>query len=150
MIILLHRHYFLPALACILITSGSLVAQENVGTSAVPFTVSPPPSKPRPPQQNKQTPDQHAALQRARWPSHNFPPPNGGLLVYTVMPDGNPACASYDAAHCLWGLSYDQIDFTRVRPLACGAEHRARWGVTGYESLKHWCNLARRLSADRR
>lgn len=88
-----------------------------------------------------------AAAQRARWPSYNFPPPNGGLLVYTIMPDGNPACASYDAGGCLWGLSYDQIDFRRLKPLVCGAEHRARWGKTGYEDPKHWCSLARRLRA---
>ena len=91
-----------------------------------------------------------AAAQRARWPAYNFPPPNGGLLVYTIMPDGNPACASYDGGACLWGLTYDQIDFKRLRPLACGEQHRARWGVTGYENIKHWCNLARRLRADRR
>ncbi|MGH7874250.1 MAG: TIR domain-containing protein [Candidatus Binatia bacterium] len=91
-----------------------------------------------------------AATLRARWPSYNFPPPNDGLLVYTIMPDGNPACASYNGAGCLWGLTYDQIDFKRLKPLVCGAEHRARWGATGYEDIRHWCNLARRLRADRR
>jgi chemotaxis protein histidine kinase CheA len=90
-----------------------------------------------------------AAARRERWASYNFPPPNGGLLVYTVMPDGNPACASYDGGACLWGLTYDQIDFKRLRPLVCGEQHRARWGLTGYENLKHWCNLARRISASR-
>lgn len=89
-------------------------------------------------------PDETAA-NRARWPSHNFPPPNGGLLVFTIMQDGNPACASYDGAQCLWGLTYDQIDFGRLKPLVCGEEHRAKWGVTGYEDPKHWCNLARNL-----
>ncbi len=91
-----------------------------------------------------------AATLRARWPSYNFPPPNGGLLVYTIMPDGNPACASYDGGGCLWGLTYAQIDFKRLKPLVCGAEHRARWGATGYEDIRHWCSLARRLRADRR
>jgi hypothetical protein len=91
-----------------------------------------------------------AAAQRARWSSYNFPPPNGGLLVYTIRSDGNPVCASYDGGRCLWGHTYDQIDFKRLRPLACGEEHRAKWGLTGYENLKHWCNLARRISADRR
>jgi hypothetical protein len=90
-----------------------------------------------------------AAAQRARWPSYNFPPPNGGLLVYTIMPDGNPACASYDGGGCLWGVTYDQIDFRRLKPLVCGEQHRAKFGVTGYENLRHWCNLARRLR-DRR
>jgi hypothetical protein len=90
-----------------------------------------------------------AAAQRARWPSYNFPPPNGGLLVYTIMPDGNPACASYDGGGCLWGVTYDQIDFRRLKPLVCGEQHRARFGVTGYENLRHWCSVARRLR-DRR
>jgi hypothetical protein len=89
-----------------------------------------------------------AAAQRARWPAYNFPPPNGGWLVYTIMPDGHPACASYDGGGCLWNQTYDQIDFRRLKPLVCGAQHRARWGVTGYENPKHWCTLARRMRAD--
>jgi hypothetical protein len=93
---------------------------------------------------------ERAATQRARWPSYNFPPPNGGLLVYTIRPDGNPACASYDASGCLWGVKYDQLDFRRMRPLVCGAEHRARWGTTGYEDPRHWCSLARGMAAYRR
>ena len=87
-----------------------------------------------------------AAAQRVRWPSYNFPPPNGGSLVFTIMPDGNPACASYNGASCLWGLSYDQVDFGRLKPLVCGEAHRAKWGATGYEDPKHWCNLAKRVS----
>ncbi len=86
---------------------------------------------------------------RARWPSYNFPPPNGGSMVFTIMPDGNPACASYNGASCLWGLSYEQIDFARLKPLVCGEALRARWGVTGYEDPKHWCSLARRVSGIR-
>ena len=107
------------------------------------------PSKPRPHVLNKRVQDQ-AAAQRARWPSYNFPPPNGGLLVYTIMSDGNPACASYDGGGCLWGQTYDRIDFTRVRPLVCGQEHRAKWGVTGYEDAKHWCSLASAMRGYRR
>jgi hypothetical protein len=138
----LHSHYLLVALAVLIVTNVSVVAPEEVGTSAVPFTSAPPPpSKPRPHVLNKRVQDQVAA-QRARWPSYNFPPPNGGLLVYTIMSDGNPACASYDGGGCLWGQTYEQIDFMRVRPLVCGQEHRAKWGVTGYENPKHWCSLA--------
>jgi hypothetical protein len=91
---------------------------------------------------------QAAAAQRARWPYYKFPPPNGGLVVFTIMPDGNPACASYDAASCLWGVAYDQIDFKRLRPVVCGEAHRAKWGVTGYENPKHWCSLAKRVRAN--
>jgi hypothetical protein len=80
-----------------------------------------------------------------RWRSYEFPPPNAGMVVFTIMPDGNPACASYDASGCLWGVSYDQIDFTKVKPLVCGDGHRAVWGATGYEDPKHWCNLAKQV-----
>jgi hypothetical protein len=82
------------------------------------------------------------------WSSYQFPPPNGGLLFFTIMPDGNPACASYDGGNCLWGNTYDQIDFGKLKPLVCGAEHRTRWGVTGYENPQHWCNLALKVSAN--
>lgn len=82
---------------------------------------------------------------RARWSTHNFQAPNGGTVVYTIMPGRNPACASYDGGSCLWGISYEQIDFKRLRPLVCGEPHRAKWGVTGYEDPKHWCSVARRL-----
>jgi hypothetical protein len=78
------------------------------------------------------------------WQEDTFPPPNGGRLVFSITSDGNPACASYDAANCLWGQTMDQIDFSRVRPLVCGAAHRKLYGVTGFEDPNHWCNLALR------
>lgn len=80
----------------------------------------------------------------AGWKAANFPAPNGGVVAYRIM-GGNPACASYDGRNCLWGLTVSQIDFNRVHPLVCGANHRAQWGVTGYEDRRHWCNLARRV-----
>jgi hypothetical protein len=83
-----------------------------------------------------------SALAAERWQEDTFPPPNGGLLVYAVLGDGNPACASYDGANCLWGVGRSQIDFSKVKPLVCGAGHRRLYGVTGFEDPKHWCNLA--------
>ena len=83
-----------------------------------------------------------AALAAERWQESTFPPPNAGRLVFTIMNDGNPACASYDGRSCLWGQSIRDIDFSRVKPLVCGAGHRALYGVTGFEDPKHWCNLA--------
>jgi hypothetical protein len=35
-----------------------------------------------------------------------------------------------------------EIDFSRVKPLACGAAHRRLYRVTGFEDSAHWCNLA--------
>lgn len=80
---------------------------------------------------------------RPRWRVHEFPPPNGGLLAFTIMADGSPACASYDGGRCLWGVAYDQIDWSKIQPLVCGEDHRAKWGSTGYENPQHWCNLAK-------
>jgi hypothetical protein len=83
------------------------------------------------------------------WRSANFPAPNGGWLVFRIASGGNPACASYNGRACLWGQTSNQIDFRRVRPLVCGADHRAKWGITGYEDPRHWCNLARSARSTR-
>ena len=77
------------------------------------------------------------------WHFATFPPPNGGGLAFTIKPDGNPACASYDQAGCLWGVPIADLDFGKLKPLECGDMHYARWGVTGYEDPKHWCTLAK-------
>ncbi len=98
--------------------------------------------------EQRSTAPPRAPPRRVPWVSYNFPPPNGGLVVYIIMKDGNPACASYDAARCLWGVTYDRIDFGRVKLLICGDAHRARWGVTGYEDPKHWCSMARRVKGN--
>jgi len=92
------------------------------------------------------TPDENTSSdeeQRARWRTYEFPPPNGGFLVYTILPDGNPACASYDASGCLWGVTYDELDFSKLKPLECGEAHRTLFGVTGFDDPKHWCSLAK-------
>jgi hypothetical protein len=89
----------------------------------------------------------HAAVAAGRWQEADFPPPNAGHLVYTIASDGNPACATYDGSNCLWGLAMGSIDFSKVKPLACGAEHRRLYGVTGFENPNHWCNLALKVSS---
>ena len=80
-----------------------------------------------------------------RWRVANFPAPNGGVVAFTFI-GGNTACASYNGRDCLWGQNLRQINFDRVRPLVCGADHRSKWGVTGYEDRMHWCNLAKRVT----
>jgi hypothetical protein len=87
------------------------------------------------------------ALAAEEWQEASFPPPNAGRLAYVIMADGNPACATYDGANCLWGKGKAEIDFSKVRPLACGARHRELYGSTGFEDPKHWCNLALRLAS---
>jgi hypothetical protein len=86
------------------------------------------------------------ALAAEEWREANFPPPNGGRLAYVITADGNPACASYDGANCLWGQGRAEIDFAKVQPLVCGARHRQLHGSTGFEDPKHWCNLALRFA----
>jgi len=86
----------------------------------------------------------NVAMAGERWQEETFPPPNGGRLVFTVTEGGNPACASYDGKTCLWGKAMGDIDLTRVKPLVCGAAHRALYGVTGFEDPNHWCNRALR------
>ena len=81
-------------------------------------------------------------LAAERWQEATFPPPNGGRLVFAITADGNPGCASYDGTNCLWGKTMGDIDFAKVKPLVCGAQHRRLYGVTGFEDPKHWCNLA--------
>ena len=80
---------------------------------------------------------------RSRWRVATFPPPNAGALAFTIMRDGNPACASYDQKTCLWGVAVADLDFSKLKPLVCGAMHRSVWGATGYEDPKHWCSLAK-------
>jgi hypothetical protein len=87
-----------------------------------------------------------ASAAASQWQERNFPPPNPGHLVFIILADGNPACATYDGRNCLWGQSIGNIDFSRVKPLACGAQHRQLYGVTGFEDPKHWCNLALKSS----
>jgi hypothetical protein len=88
-----------------------------------------------------------SAVAQQGWQSRNFSAPNGGLLVFKII-GGDPACASYNGRDCLWGQHINQIDFSQVQPLVCGANHRAVWGVTGYEDRAHWCNLAKGQKID--
>jgi hypothetical protein len=81
------------------------------------------------------------------WYFAAFPPPNTGAVAFTIMPDGNPACASYDQLNCLWGVPVDALDFSKLKPLECGEMHRAKYGFTGYEDPNHWCSLARVAAA---
>lgn len=85
--------------------------------------------------------------QRLRWRMGNFPPPNAGKVLWTITPSGDPACMSFNGSSCAWGVLFNDVDFSKVRPLVCGAMHKAVWGATGYEDPKHWCSLARNRAA---
>ena len=80
---------------------------------------------------------------QSKWHVATFPPPNAGQVAFTIMPDGNPACASYDQFNCLWGVAIADLDFSKLKPLVCGEMHRAKYNTTGYDDPKHWCSLAK-------
>jgi hypothetical protein len=79
------------------------------------------------------------------WHFANFSPGNPGSVAFTMMPDGNIACASYDQNSCLWGTAIEDLKFSKLRPLECGEMHRAKYGKTGYDDPTHWCYLARKV-----
>ncbi|OWQ48522.1 hypothetical protein CDL60_01060 [Roseateles noduli] len=59
---------------------------------------------------------------------------------YRVESDGNFSCYSEDGVNCKRG---DPAPGTaRIRPLVCGLDHRAKYGITGYDTAGHWCNVA--------
>jgi hypothetical protein len=136
------RSSFIVAL--VLIGCGVPLAAhaEGEGVSAVPDTFSSPPPPVRTPHTSAPT---HTSTMQPSWHAATFPAPNGGQLVFRIMPNGNPACASYNGRDCLWGQRAGQIDFNRVQPLECGSDHRAKFGVTGYEDSKHWCRMAKSM-----
>ena len=87
--------------------------------------------------------DGMAKLKHGDWHFANFSPSNPGSVAFTIMPDGNPACASYDQSSCLWGVPIADLNFSELRLLECGEMHRAKYGITGYEKPTHWCSLAK-------
>ncbi len=51
---------------------------------------------------------------------------------------GAISCFSVDGKNC----SVPAYPFTVAKPLYCGAEHKAIYGSTGYDTRKHWCSRA--------
>lgn len=63
---------------------------------------------------------------------------NNGGTYYRLEADGNLSCYSEDGVNCRPGKPSD--DETVIQPLVCGAAHKGRYGVTGYDTAGHWCN----------
>ncbi|WP_343639167.1 hypothetical protein [Roseateles sp.] len=59
---------------------------------------------------------------------------------YRLDANGDFSCYSEDAWNCKAGAPsrYPEL----VRPLSCGRDAQAKWGVTGYDTRGHWCNTA--------
>jgi hypothetical protein len=64
---------------------------------------------------------------------------------------GDIECASTNGRDCLY-FSQTKADCerrlgsvpTETRPLTCGPNHKAQWGVTGYDVPSHWCAAAQK------
>lgn len=58
---------------------------------------------------------------------------------------GDPACLSRDGMNCVWSTDDAGCKATLanmgspVNQLACGADVKSKWGITGYEDPNHWC-----------
>lgn len=58
--------------------------------------------------------------------------------------DGDVDCMATDAKNCMWTGSMDACNNTlgtkNPQPLTCGKNHKAAYGVSGYDTILHWCN----------
>lgn len=59
---------------------------------------------------------------------------------------GDMECFSTNARDCAWGngtgqkcVNYVNNNYKSVRPLVCGAHHKAIYSGGGYDSKNHWC-----------
>lgn len=62
---------------------------------------------------------------------------------------GDIECASTDGYNCLWKSnvaecerSLAQLPTMALNPLACGEDHKKKYGADGYDSPSHWCAKA--------
>ena len=81
-----------------------------------------------------------------RWYQSIMPPPkqSNQNLVYTVTETGDMACATYNGIDCLWGSTFSQIDFTKVKLLICGTSHlQTLYATDGYSDPQHWCSITK-------
>ncbi|MGL5936559.1 MAG: hypothetical protein ACRCZI_13175 [Cetobacterium sp.] len=58
---------------------------------------------------------------------------------------GDVECMSVNAKDCMWKATPSDCKAAlnhpaeSIKPLACGAGHKAAWGDTGYDNSNHWC-----------
>lgn len=72
-----------------------------------------------------------------------------GIKAPVRIVAGNVECASTNGRDCIWdGCPGTNASPTlwkpkgALSPLACGADHKAKYGGTGYETADHWCKAA--------
>jgi len=65
-----------------------------------------------------------------------------GTAWVRVEENGNLSCLAFDAVHCdTTNLPSIPANKT-AKPLVCGSAHEKIYGVTGYDTAGHWCNMA--------
>ena len=69
--------------------------------------------------------------------------PGGNVVAYSLNPSGDVQCFSTDGRNCQWGTSASGAAVANAAPLACGAKHKALYGIDGYSTPSHWCALNR-------
>lgn len=57
---------------------------------------------------------------------------------------GDIECMASDGKNCIYDAKMTCAQWVaappkELKPLACGADHKAAWGITGY-STPHWCS----------
>jgi hypothetical protein len=72
-----------------------------------------------------------------------------GIKAPVRIVAGNVECASMNGRDCIWdgcpGTNASPTPWASkgaLSPLACGADHKAKYGSAGYEVADHWCKAA--------
>lgn len=71
-------------------------------------------------------------------------PSTGQFVAVRKNTDGDLECMSADGKNCMWTGNMDacsnSLTTKSPQPLTCGKNHKAAYGVTGYDTILHWCN----------
>ncbi len=72
-----------------------------------------------------------------------------GIATPVQFANGDVQCAARDGRNCLWGecpstnaAATPWVAPPKLKPLACGADHKAKYGFDGYSKADHWCHQA--------
>ena len=57
---------------------------------------------------------------------------------YSYSATGDIQCPSDDGITCFWPRTRAEAE-AATQPIACGAEHEAKFGYNGYDTTGHWC-----------
>lgn len=59
----------------------------------------------------------------------------------------NIECGSVEKGGCFWSETMAQCQqLVPTQILQCGEEHKKLFGITGYDTYGHWCNMLDRYT----